>query len=108
MVSERSLTTRVRRMIFYRGDLDFVFFARFVDGTTGGRGQLHTPAGKRKVIIRIIYKRKVKKREKQGASERRKKKRETGKVTTGALRETKCFNGGASRERVNRTLLSTG
>jgi len=26
------------RMIFYRRDLDFVFFAHFADGTTGGFG----------------------------------------------------------------------
>lgn len=46
MVSGKKSLTTVRWMIFYRGDLDFVFFARFVDGTTGGQGQLHTPVTK--------------------------------------------------------------
>lgn len=36
-MKERMKEKHRRRMIFYR-DLDFVFFAYFADGTTGGLG----------------------------------------------------------------------
>lgn len=35
---EREKDRYERRMIFCRRDLDFVFFAHFADGTTGGLG----------------------------------------------------------------------
>ena len=100
MVVRRSLTT-VRRMIFYRGDLDFVFFARFVDGTTGGWGQLHTPQTKRKIIIRVILK---EDRKKKHTKRNRKKKKEKRKRRLKG-NKTNVFKDGVSQELVNRLSL---
>ena len=41
-------------MIFYRGDLDFVFFARFVDGTAGGRGAAARAGKTNEIIVRKL------------------------------------------------------